>query len=246
MNDFHTDLPERRTKSKPLRSLDCALRYGVMVSSNLFCFCPRPCDIQFLEVHIRAMFTQSARIGLHTKQCVFSAHSTRDVEQNMLPRLHQIKPLTMNILQVGIARGSSRRSSRTCCPCEEPCLVLKALHTRNPGAIYEVLPERGVNIVGPILRLQPYPHRRVGIVAVSRLAALVRKVHAVPHAGPVVIIALRVDSRPLHTAIATSIPIPVVIVPGGRARRQEQICPGFLPFGGGSRAIPHIQAADEA
>merc|ERR1719333_1577408 len=102
MNDFQLNLPKRN----PLLSLDCTLRCSVVIPSNLFGLCPRPCNVQFLEIHIRAMSTQLARIGLHTKQCVSSAYSTRDVQQNMRARLHQIEPLTMNVHQMGIASGS--------------------------------------------------------------------------------------------------------------------------------------------
>mmetsp|Transcript_11557 Transcript_11557/g.32217 ORF Transcript_11557/g.32217 Transcript_11557/m.32217 type:complete len:339 (+) Transcript_11557:21-1037(+) len=240
VNDFQLNF----TKSNPFGSLDLIWRHAVVVPSRLFCICPRSCDVQLLEVHIRATSSQSARIGLDAKQCVFGAHSTRDVDQNMLARLHQVEPVTMNILQVGITSGSSPARSRAR-SCKKPCLVLEALHPRRPGAMYEVLAERGVDIVGPVLRLQPDPYRRVGIAAVKGLATLVRKVHAVPDAGPIVVIALGVDSWPLHIAIATSVPIPEVVVPGCRSRRQKQIGPGLLSFGSGSRAITHVEAADE-
>jgi hypothetical protein len=52
--------------------------------------------------------TQAARIGLHTKQGIFSTHSTRDVDQDMLARLHQVEALAMDVLQVGVADGRSR------------------------------------------------------------------------------------------------------------------------------------------
>merc|ERR1719163_1291612 len=106
MNDFQPNFADFWTEAEPFRSLVIGLRCAVMIPSSLFGVCPRPCNVQFLEVHIRAVSTQSARIGLHAKQCVFSAPSTRDVNQNMLARLHQIEPLTMNVLQVGIASGS--------------------------------------------------------------------------------------------------------------------------------------------
>merc|ERR1719463_91276 len=113
------------------------LRYAVMIPSNLFRLCPGPSDVHFLEVHVRALSAQHARIGLHAKQALFGARSTRDVDQDMLARLHQVEPLTMNVLQVGIADGRRAPSARTC---EKPCLVLELLHPRRTGAIYEVLP----------------------------------------------------------------------------------------------------------
>eukprot|EP00959_Pyramimonas_sp_CCMP1952_P385782 8085258-Pyramimonas_sp.AAC.1 len=56
------------------------------------------------------MPTQSARVGLQPKQCAVSAHSTRDVYQNVNARLHQIEPLAMNVLEVGVASGSHASS----------------------------------------------------------------------------------------------------------------------------------------
>merc|ERR1719333_42504 len=100
MNDFQLNLPKRN----PLLSLDCTLRCDVMIPSNLFGLCPRPCNVHFLEVQIRALCTQStqsARIGLNTKQRVFGAPSTRDADQNMLARFHQIEPLTMSVAATG-------------------------------------------------------------------------------------------------------------------------------------------------
>jgi hypothetical protein len=49
--------------------------------------------------------TQSARFGLHAKQCFLSELSTRDVDQSMAACRHKIKTLTMYILQMGIANG---------------------------------------------------------------------------------------------------------------------------------------------
>jgi len=66
---------------------------------------PRPRDVDLLEVHVRALSTQNLRIGLHAKECFFRMLSTRDVNQNMFAWLHQVEPLTMNILKVGIADG---------------------------------------------------------------------------------------------------------------------------------------------
>merc|ERR1711957_331734 len=54
-----------------------------------------------------------------------------------------------------------RRPDSTCSR-EKPCLVLEVLHPGFSDAVYEVLPERGVNIIRPILRLQPDPYCRVG------------------------------------------------------------------------------------
>merc|ERR1719486_929170 len=100
MNDFQLNFAEQRAESEPFRSLVIGLQCTVMIPSNLFGLCPRPCNVQCLEIDIRAMSTQSTRISLHTKQYVLTDHSTRDANQHMLARLHQIEPLTMNVLQV--------------------------------------------------------------------------------------------------------------------------------------------------
>ena len=76
-----------------------------MVPSKLFGLCPRSGNVELLEVHVRALSTQAARIGLHAKQGVLSGRTTRYVYQNMLARLHQVEPLAMNVLQVGVANG---------------------------------------------------------------------------------------------------------------------------------------------
>merc|ERR1719277_2051418 len=102
MNYLQLNIP----KSQPFRSLDSTFRCDIVVTSISFCFCPRPGYVQLLEVHICARSTQPTHIGLHAKHCVFNERSTRDVDQNMHTRLHQIEPLTMNVLQVGIASGS--------------------------------------------------------------------------------------------------------------------------------------------
>eukprot|EP00959_Pyramimonas_sp_CCMP1952_P090029 1884692-Pyramimonas_sp.AAC.1 len=67
-----------------------------MEPSSLLGLCPRPSNVQLLEVHVRALSTQAARIGLHAKQGVFSTHSARDADQNMIARLHQVEPLAMD------------------------------------------------------------------------------------------------------------------------------------------------------
>merc|ERR1719356_695921 len=102
MNNFELNLAKRN----PFGSLDI-LRYAVVIPSRACCLCPRSCDIQFSEVHVRASSTKSARMGLNVKQGVCIAHSPRDTDQNMVALLHQIEPLTTNILEMGISNGSS-------------------------------------------------------------------------------------------------------------------------------------------
>jgi hypothetical protein len=153
MNDFEPDL----TKRSPFWSLDITVIHVVMIPSSLFCVCPRPSNIHFLEVHISALSTQVARIGLHAKQAFFSAHSTRDVDQNMLARLHQVEALTMDVLQVGIANGSRaprRRSSAR----------LDIQRSRNPTSAIAVAPIPAAVFVDWSPRLLP---------AISALVAVV-------------------------------------------------------------------------
>merc|ERR1719356_1402042 len=65
MSNLHLEL----TKHDPFWGLvDNTLRF-VKVPSCLFHLCPSPCNVQYLEVHVRALPTQSARLGLHAKQC---------------------------------------------------------------------------------------------------------------------------------------------------------------------------------
>merc|ERR1719188_2480103 len=109
MNDFQLNL----TKGNPCRILVNTVRYDVVVSSSLFCFCPRPCNIQFLEIHVSARSTQSAGISLHAKQCFSSGCSTGDAYQNILAWPHQIEPLSMNVLKVGVTRGTYGTSVST-------------------------------------------------------------------------------------------------------------------------------------
>merc|ERR1719203_2271413 len=86
------------------------LRCAVTIPSMLLRLCPRSCDVQFPEVHIRTLSTQVARFRLHVQQRMFGALSTRDADQDVLARLHQIEALAVNVLQVGIANGGGAGS----------------------------------------------------------------------------------------------------------------------------------------
>lgn len=109
VNYLHMDI----TQSDPFSRLVASTFGRVLVSSSLFGICPRSCDIQVCEVDFVALSTQFAGQGIHSKQCVFGALAARDLYQSVLPRLHQIESLTMNILQVGIANGrAGRRAGR--------------------------------------------------------------------------------------------------------------------------------------
>jgi len=105
------DLQFNRVEGNPFWMLDGRLRYTVMISSSLLFLCPRPCDVQGLEIHIRAA-TQPVCDGLHAEHCIYSALSFRDVYQEMLARLHQVELLAMNVLQVRIANGMDPSKSR--------------------------------------------------------------------------------------------------------------------------------------
>mmetsp|Transcript_52348 Transcript_52348/g.119658 ORF Transcript_52348/g.119658 Transcript_52348/m.119658 type:complete len:305 (+) Transcript_52348:221-1135(+) len=112
VNDFQLDL----AKGNPMRSLDLIVRCAVMIPSRMCCICPRPSNAHVLEIHIRTMSSQSRCKGRDVKQSVCNAHSAWDIDQNVFARLHQIEPITMNVLQMGITNGSSpvwwRRAGR--------------------------------------------------------------------------------------------------------------------------------------
>jgi len=105
MNNFQLTLANR----KPLWSIASILRHAVMIPSISLGLCPRPCNIQLLEIHVHALSTQPPHIGLHAKENILSAYSARNVYQNMFALPHQIKTLAMNVLQVRVANG--RRAS---------------------------------------------------------------------------------------------------------------------------------------
>mmetsp|Transcript_14291 Transcript_14291/g.38276 ORF Transcript_14291/g.38276 Transcript_14291/m.38276 type:complete len:266 (-) Transcript_14291:49-846(-) len=114
-NDLQLDRVERH----PFRMHDSTLRHAVTKPSGLLLLCPRPRDVQLLEVHVRAS-TQPTRVGLHAEHRSVGGLSFGDVYQEVLARLHQIEALTMHVLQVGIALGRgcpapsrARRSRRT-------------------------------------------------------------------------------------------------------------------------------------
>jgi len=85
MNDFQLN---PAAKSDPTRSPSITLQYAVLMTTSLLCLCPSSCNVQLLEIHVRAFSTQSARIGLHVEQGVFSADVTRNAYQDMLALLH--------------------------------------------------------------------------------------------------------------------------------------------------------------
>jgi len=66
---------------------------------------PRPRDIQFLEVQICALSTQSTRVSLYTEQRVLGELFLGDLNQDVFTRPHQVEPLTMHVLQMRIAGG---------------------------------------------------------------------------------------------------------------------------------------------
>mmetsp|Transcript_57830 Transcript_57830/g.155980 ORF Transcript_57830/g.155980 Transcript_57830/m.155980 type:complete len:209 (-) Transcript_57830:610-1236(-) len=102
-----------RTQSDPPASLGARHFRREVISPRMLCMCPGSCNVQVREVDVLAESAQFARRGLHAEQCIFSALPTRYVYQNMLPWHHQIEPVTMNILQVGVANG--RGSASGCC-----------------------------------------------------------------------------------------------------------------------------------
>jgi len=108
------DLQLEPTETDPFWSLlDITLRF-VVVPSGLFRLCPSPCHVQPLEVHIRALPTQSLRLGLHVEQRVPGGLPTGNVNQNVPARLHHVEPLAVDILQMGIASGSGPARTWSC------------------------------------------------------------------------------------------------------------------------------------
>mmetsp|Transcript_47896 Transcript_47896/g.129206 ORF Transcript_47896/g.129206 Transcript_47896/m.129206 type:complete len:278 (-) Transcript_47896:150-983(-) len=100
------------TESNPLWNLGPTQRRAVMIPSGLLNICPIPGHVQGLEIDFRTLPTQSARIGLHAKQCVLSNLSTRNVDQQMTAWYHQIESLAMHILHMGVTNGRTRRWNR--------------------------------------------------------------------------------------------------------------------------------------
>merc|ERR1719382_1031847 len=64
------------------------------------------------EVRVRTEAAHLLRNCLNVEQGVFKALPPRDMNQHMLARLHQIKPLSMKVLQVGIAYRTTTAQGR--------------------------------------------------------------------------------------------------------------------------------------
>jgi len=104
MDDFQLDLVPAKTD--PLRSLVDDTFRSVMVPSRSFRLCPSPCDVQGLEVHVRALLAQPIRLGHHAEQG--GRLPAGDVYQDVPARPHQVEALAVHVLQVGVANGSNR------------------------------------------------------------------------------------------------------------------------------------------
>jgi hypothetical protein len=107
MRDFHFYLPKRH----PIRRFVNHTWSLETQTAGQFSLHPPPCDVDLLEIHVCALATQLTCLGLYTKQRVLNQNSLWNVDQDVLARLHQIEPLTMNILQVGISSGSHTAAS---------------------------------------------------------------------------------------------------------------------------------------
>jgi len=101
---------------------------------------------------------------------------------------------------------------------EEPCLLL--VRHKLP-AMDEILAEWSIDIVGCILRLESNANWRVCIIAIIRLATLAGQIGTVADAGPIVIVALRVDPRTLHLATNTMTSSPEIIVVRTSGREED-------------------------
>merc|ERR1719424_267406 len=109
MCDFHLYLPKRH----PIRRFVGHTRSLETQTASLFSLHPLPCDVDLLEIHVCALTTQSTCLGLYTKQRVLNSVPPWNMDQNVLAGIQQIEPLTMNVLQVGIAGGSHTAGSCT-------------------------------------------------------------------------------------------------------------------------------------
>jgi hypothetical protein len=76
----------------------------VAKTAGLFGIRPRPCDVQFLEIHVSALSTHRLRLRVYTKQRVLRI-LPRNLDQKVLAWPHQIERLTVYILQMRIARS---------------------------------------------------------------------------------------------------------------------------------------------
>mmetsp|Transcript_55200 Transcript_55200/g.153913 ORF Transcript_55200/g.153913 Transcript_55200/m.153913 type:complete len:242 (-) Transcript_55200:942-1667(-) len=105
MDNLQLHLPELL----PLhRSVDHVLRSEAETPVLLRPLHPRPRDVQFLEIHVCASCTHVLCIGLYLKQRVLGERPTRNIDQNVLTRPHQVEPLTIDVLQVRIPNRRDR------------------------------------------------------------------------------------------------------------------------------------------
>jgi len=70
---------------------------------------PLPSDVQASEIHVRARRTIMTRLRLNKQQHMLGGCLPRNLEQSVPARLHQIEPLAVYVLHVGIANSLRRR-----------------------------------------------------------------------------------------------------------------------------------------
>merc|ERR1719188_2873419 len=99
---LHVDL----SKVFPLRCRFAHVPRAEMETAHRLRIHPRPRDVQLLEVHVRALSTQSTRVGHYTKQCVVNTLTPWNVNQNLLARPHQVEPFAEDVLQMRVACGT--------------------------------------------------------------------------------------------------------------------------------------------
>merc|ERR1740120_343333 len=75
-------------------------------TARLLLLCPRPRDVQLLEVDVGALSTKTLRLRLYAKQRFLKACLPWNVDQGMHASPHQVEPLTVDVLQMRIASGS--------------------------------------------------------------------------------------------------------------------------------------------
>mmetsp|Transcript_109281 Transcript_109281/g.214175 ORF Transcript_109281/g.214175 Transcript_109281/m.214175 type:complete len:281 (+) Transcript_109281:215-1057(+) len=126
---------------------------------------------------------------------------------------------------------------------EQPGLGLPRLG--GGGVLEHVVPEGGVDLPRPMLRVEADTHRRVGVVSIGGLAILAGHVHAITDARPIAVVALGVDAGPLHPASAAGAAVPELVVEDV-AGGQEDVRKIPLGLLGGALAASQIVAAHEA
>mmetsp|Transcript_24754 Transcript_24754/g.64630 ORF Transcript_24754/g.64630 Transcript_24754/m.64630 type:complete len:463 (+) Transcript_24754:186-1574(+) len=102
VRDLQAHLPE----AQPLRPRPAGVPGAEAEPARLLRLRPRAGDVQLLEVELGARPAQPLRLRLHAEQCgLDAARLPGDVDQDVLAGFHQVEPLAVEVLEVGIAGG---------------------------------------------------------------------------------------------------------------------------------------------